>query len=236
MKKFLIQTVDGMVRHDFGFHLVEAIRYHNWYYNEKVYEYLLSETPHQGHGYIPVGSLEFVFDYIEIYHNIDRKMIKPINIPKELMSEEFLKRKVYTTEQQDIVLEKEMFVKSQDSYKSFTEITKDATIIPKGNYLVSEVVDIVSEWRCFVHAGKLVGLQNYSGDFARFPEVKAIEKMIDIYASSPVSYTLDVGVNVKGTFVIEVHPYVSCGQYGFSDYKILPIMFEQGFEYLLKNE
>ncbi len=80
--------------------------------------------------------------------------------------------------------------------------------------------------------GELVGLQNYSGDFVNFPDVKKINKMISVYAG-PVAYTLDVGINSRGTFVVEVHDFFSCGLYGFSDRKILPFMFSKLFHEII---
>ena len=83
--------------------------------------------------------------------------------------------------------------------------------------------------RCFVYQNKLVGLQNYSGDFTKFPNVDIINKMIDTYKSSPVAYTLDVAIDKNNTVVIEVHDFFSCGLYGFNDHRILPYMFSKWF-------
>ena len=60
--------------------------------------------------------------------------------------------------------------------------------------------------------------------------------MIKNYTTSPKAYTLDIGVNKKdGTFVIEVHNFFSCGLYGFSDHKLLPLMFISGWKELYKQ-
>ena len=95
-------------------------------------------------------------------------------------------------------------------------------------YQFSQVILIDSEWRAFVYKGKLVGLQNYCGEFTLFPDVEKIKEMIKAYKSAPIAYTLDVGINANGTFVIEVHDFFSCGLYGFSD-SSLPFMFSQWF-------
>ena len=76
---------------------------------------------------------------------------------------------------------------------------------------------------------KIIGLQNYSGKFDVFPNVKKIQKMIDCYTSQPISYTLDVAISDNNTVVIEVHDFFSCGLYGFSNHKILPQMFAKWF-------
>jgi len=91
IKTFLIQTIDNMVAHDFSFTLIEAIKYHNWYQNKKVYDYFLQEDiklpldeddkPYKDdlEEIIPVGSVEFVLKYLNDYYNINN--IKPFNIP-----------------------------------------------------------------------------------------------------------------------------------------------------------
>jgi len=239
MKSFLIQTINNRVEHDFSFHLIKAIEYNNWFYNEKVYDYILSDNINDYKNYYkqctPVGSLEFVFKHIEYHHNIDRKIIQPINIPKELLVEEFLKRKVFIANKNDISFSEEKFVKSNTQYKSFMDIVSNADKIPDGDYLVSDVIEIESEWRAFVFRNELVGLKQYIGDFKLFPDVSFIEKMIHSYTQSPTAYTLDIGINSAGCFVIEVHPFVSCGLYGFQDYKRLPLMLLEGYRYLIKG-
>ncbi|PDZ93952.1 hypothetical protein CON36_36435 [Bacillus cereus] len=235
MKKFLIQTIDNRVEHDFSFHLIKAIEYNSWFYNEKVYEYVLSEQVGVYKDFIPVGSLEFVFQYIEQHHHRDKKSIRPINIPHELCIDEFLNRNVYVANKNNISLSGEKFIKSNSEYKSFTDVVTDVNVIPDGEYLVSDVIDIESEWRAFICQKELVGLKHYAGDFKLFPNTSLIEKMIHSYTKSPNSYTLDVGINKDGCFVIEVHPFVSCGLYGFADYKRLPLMFTQGYNYMLRN-
>ena len=61
--------------------------------------------------------------------------------------------------------------------------------------------------------------------------------MIDAFEDCPIAYTLDVGINDNGTFVIEVHDFFSCGLYGFSNHPILPQMFGRWYtEYINKNK
>lgn len=131
----------------------------------------------------------------------------------------------------NFVDDKPLFFKSASQYKKFTDIVyqKDINNMPDDEYLVSSVVDIQSEWRAFIFNNKLVGLNNYAGDFTIFPNIDLIKEMIREYKNSPKAYTLDVGINNSGTFIIEVHPFVSCGLYGFADYRILPQMFIAGF-------
>lgn len=238
--KFLIQENDEYLPiHDFSFELIQAIKYQNWFYNERKYFYYLREdVRYDFNEYIPVGSLEFVLDFYKKYYNIDN--IKPINIPKELQKYEFLKRNITYSSQiknNNLFLPlAKYFVKSNDKIKGFIDIILYKDIPQDGDYLISEVIDIKSEWRAFVFNNKLAGLQNYAGDFTMFPDVNLISKMIYAYESSPRAYTLDVGVNNKGTFLIECHQFFSCGLYGFNDYKILPQMYISTHNEIINKE
>lgn len=224
--KFLIQTFNNSIEHDFSFHLIEAIKWNNWFRKEETFTYELTDEVTKK-DCIPVGSVEFVSKYLHDYHN---KTIKPINIPQELIDIKYTKRVVFNGTEKDLVTKK--FVKSNDKIKHFTEITNHA---PNGNYQISDLIDIDSEYRCFIYKKKLVGIQNYSGDFTMFPNIQTINDMIKDYKSSPIAYTLDIGINKSDTFIIEVHDFFSCGLYGFSNYNILPYMFSNWFhEFLLK--
>ena len=217
--KFLIQTYNDIVEHDFSLALIESCKYLNWIHNTNDYQYSLTDDDMKT-GYTPIGSVEFVQEYLKINHNID---ILPINIPKELFN--FCRGKIINGTEKDIIGEK--FVKSNDKIKDFTEITNKA---PVGNYQISELIEIVSEWRCFVYNNKLVGLQNYSGDFTTFPDIEYINNVIEKYKSAPIAYTLDVAIkDDMTTTIIEIHDFFSCGFYGFSDMKIIPYMFNRWF-------
>lgn len=223
MKTFYIETKNNQVIHDFSFHLIEAINYNNWYNNEKVYQYTTNSKYKDYIELIPIGSIEFVLEYLEKYHNI--KDYKPLNIPEQLMKPEYLKRwveKIRTN--YPISTQETVFIKDNIKIKSYCGLIYKNENYPIGEWLVSEVINIKSEWRAFVFNNKLVGLKNYSGDFTLFPDIGLINKMIlDFNYES--AYTLDVGINESGTFIIECHDFFSCGLYGFADYIALPRMF-----------
>lgn len=222
--RFLIQTIDGKIKHDFSFTLLQAIDFHKWTGNN--IKFRLSDG-YMPSNYIPVGSVEFVSEYINKFYGV---IPKPINIPAELITKEFCGRNVINGTNLDI--NGLNFVKSNDRIKSFTEICDSA---PVGNYQISDLINIQSEYRCFVYKQKLVGINNYSGDFTIFPNIDKINKMIESFKSAPVAYTLDVAICDGATVVIEVHDFFSCGLYGFSDLKILPYMFSQWYyEYIRK--
>lgn len=234
--KFLIQTFEGEIRHDFSFTLLESIRYNNWLTensdNSTPMEYKLTDGELY-ENYIPVGSVEFVVGYMQQFLG---RSPKPINVPEELMDEKYSGRILINGDEKvmDLISEAQ-FVKSNDQIKGFKSLLYAGEKVPQaGNYQYSSLMDIESEWRSFIYKDKLVGLQHYSGDFKLFPSIERIEEMISVYTNAPVAYTLDVYVNKNGTFVVEVHDFFSCGLYGFSDHRIYPFMLSQWY-YKYKN-
>lgn len=240
--KFIIQTKDGQIIHEFSFALLESIKYQKWLGNDTI-EVLLSDSiwSYNGilyPGYIPIGSVDFVTEYLMRYYD---KEPKPINIPKQLLDIKWTNRVVFNGTDKDIVGFK--FVKSNDKIKSFAGICSESPMYivrpdVAGNYQISDVMDINSEWRAFVYKNNLVGLQNYSGQFDLFPDVNKIREMIEVYTESPIAYTLDVAIHGDNytTSIVEVHDFFSCGLYGFNDYRILPYMHERWFnEFITKR-
>lgn len=262
--KFLIQKIEGEIRHDFSFTLLESIRFKKWLSYDKIvvkfaetYEItdpdMIYPNPFKSYhkDYVPVGSVDFVTDFLMYFYNI---YPKPINVPEELFP--YAKRAIFNDNHLGLKQYStgKWFVKSNDGIKKFAEVLKlddkhlikkisnvsefDNNLywnIPEGNYQISEFIDINSEWRCFVYQGKLVGLQNYSGEFTLFPDVDAIDRMIGAYKSSPIAYTLDVGVNNWGTFVIECHEFFSCSNYGMSNHNIYPNMLYKAFKEIINK-
>ena len=241
--KFLIQKINGEIRHDFAFTLLESIRFKKWLSPEdkivvkfaNTYEItdpdMIYPNPFKDYhkDYVPVGSVDFVTDFLMYFYGITPK---PINVPSLLFP--YANRKIINTYTECPPPFGKVFVKSNDKIKSFTEIIGADYDLKPGNYQISDLIDIESEWRAFVYQDKLVGLQNYSGDFTMFPDVSQINQMIIAYKNAPVAYTLDVGVFDEKTFVIEVHNFFSCGLYGFANHAIYPHMLYKWFKEYLK--
>jgi hypothetical protein len=224
---FLIQSENGLPKFDFGFHLIKAIQFNNWYYKNDEYIFRLFEGDSKlPEGYIPIGSVEFVTKYIENFFN---KTPLPKNVPECLFK--FANREIKNGTEEDV--KRLSFVKSNDTFKGFTEICSNP---PKGNYQISEIINIESEWRVFVYRGNIVGLKNYCGDFKINPNYETIEEIVAEYEknNAPIAYTVDIGINDTGTFIIEVHDFFSCGLYGFDEYNILPNMFFRWFNEFVK--
>jgi hypothetical protein len=80
---------------------------------------------------------------------------------------------------------------------------------------VSEKIDIISEYRCFVHNGLLKYACNYSGAFLSVPYWTIVYKAIDLYKDAPVSYTIDVAILKDGSSeIVEINDFWAIGSYG----------------------
>lgn len=221
---FLIQGQDGLPLHDFSFELIQSIKYQKRLGKER--KYIISMDPEEvinTADWCPVGSVEFVFKYFD-FHGIPRP--KPINIPEELKLISGLRPSI---EEEDTVFKGVRFVKSMDLIKHPLNGFMKMTPSEKGLWQTTDVVDFVSEWRCFIHDGRLIDCKNYIGDFDKPPSISYIKECIKGYKPAPIAYTLDVGVTKTGTCVIEVHDFFSCGLYGFSAPHIYPQMLSQWY-------
>lgn len=247
--KFLIQTVNNVIVHDFAFTLIEAIKYSQWRKLDMTYEltdeflFDLDDSCDKKTYYksfCPIGTVEFVVNFIKYVYGIEY-VPKPINIPTCLMPLEYTKRlvSIYEHNQENEVPE---LYRGYNFYKDMEIVKSEVNgwyklpmykhTLPNGKYLVSEKIDMICEYRCFVYNNQLRGIQYYSGDFTQFLDVAFVKRCMKTYEQdAPIAYTLDVGVNDHdGTFVIEVHDFWSCGLYGFSDLSVLPYMFYRWFK------
>lgn len=209
---FGIQIIDGEIVHDFSWTLIDALRY--WKWRGDPWAYCLLSQPAYERSYIPVGSVEFVQQWLR---ELGYPEAKPRNVPVELFP--FADRWIQNGTDVDLI-KAPFWAKSNDVIKAEIQ-----TPLAPGNYQFSGWRDFDSEWRAFVWRNELVGLQNYLGDFTLFPDVPRIRAMIEAFKpSAPCAYTLDVGICEGITSVVEVHDFFSCGLYGFADLQLLPVM------------
>lgn len=86
---------------------------------------------------------------------------------------------------------------------------------------VSEVVNWVSEFRIFVNAGNIVGVQHYSGDSSVELNMTHVENAIAAFENSSertAGYCLDFGVLDTGeTALVEWNDGYSLGSYGLNN-------------------
>lgn len=248
MIKFLLQTVNGEVTLDFVFELLRSFEYHTWKNNGQSQfdfefiglEELRTLKDENWRDCIPIGTLEYVFTFIDIFLG-DHKVIKPLNVPVPFKSwagvEEVLGK--------DLVSRKgKYYIKSTVEFKAPENGILDPNKInPNIIYQIRRPLTIESEWRVFIRNKQILGVQNYSGDPLRFPDPEIIQEKVINGIMNCEAYSIDFAVysheSFFGTFyettIIEVHEFFSCGLYGFSDYNNLPWMFIRAWQSIKKR-
>jgi hypothetical protein len=221
--KYLIEIINKEIVYDFSFQILEAIKVNNWLNNNTTIKYIkvsIDKIEYQKYKkYIPIGSIEFVLKFYKYFFNIDIKPINLLDFPK------LIDRKLKIGTKNDI--KRDDFIKEKDIFKGITDIYDKYIHLPDDEriYVISEPLEIVSEYRCFIYRKKLVGIKNYSGDFKIFPNINIIEKYINNFDKYN-SYTMDFAILRNNEIkLIEIHQFFSCGLYGFYDYNILLNMY-----------
>jgi hypothetical protein len=79
----------------------------------------------------------------------------------------------------------------------------------------AEVVELKTEWRCFVRYAELLDVRYYKGVWDSKLDVDLVKKAITDFKSAPAAYCLDFGVDEKGKYyLVEVNDGHSLGSYG----------------------
>lgn len=206
---------------------------------------------------IPIGTIEFVTSLLKkIQPSFESEV--PIEIPKYLQTEEFLKRSYKVGTWEDIPKSGKWFIKDASILKNFTICTEmsffyneelfdykpksefDSTLsLPKSHsYIISSPFDIQAEYRVYVLGGSIEHISLYDGDALVQPDVKLIQKAVNLINFNEKylkSYSLDVMVGKKGTAIIEVHNFTSLGLYSTIWGTDLLYAYRDGIEYLLND-
>lgn len=203
----------------------------------------------------PIGDIPFVSKYLYEQHEISK--MHPIEIPKYLRTDEFLKRDYAFVKAKDLPRSGHWFIKDVDTLKNFSYLGQieyieiDEMINPykkksshflnisaDTNFLVSSVFDMKSEYRVYVIDGKIEAICNYNGDPTVFPDITLIRKAVSIinfHEQYLKSYTLDIMIGNEGSAIIEVHNFVAVGLYGTLWGANLLYAYKQGIDYILQD-
>ena len=241
--KFLIQTINKQLVHDFTWELTRCEEYHKWIEDPitlRYHEGLDFEPIKHPDSYVPVGSVEFVSAYLNRFYPDAKEALKPLNVPECLYP--YAGRTITNvTKPEDMNIfgnSALVFAKDMNQIKSprtgFIGLPEFERV---QDCQVSSVLDFQSEWRVFVFQDALYDCRCYQGDCFNIPSKDRIYEMMNAFRNegTPVAYTLDVGVTTKGeTVVIECHRFFSCGLYGFSQQNIYPAMLSQTW-YQMRN-
>ena len=204
---------------------------------------------------IPIGSINFISAWLKVFYNIDKE--NPIEIPPILRTDEFLKRKYSIVTADKLPRTGRYFIKDVSKLKEFTysgdleyflfdEMFEPAKspydyslrINPDHLFQVSEIVNILSEYRVYIIGGKIENIANYNGNVTLFPDVELIKKANDLYSTQPdypKSYSMDLMITPRGTAITEIHNYTSLGHYSTLFGDNLLYAYRDGIDYLLKH-
>jgi hypothetical protein len=168
---------------------------------------------------IPIGTIEFVDRWLQIFKGIERQY--PIEIPEILRTEEFLKRSYSFKKYEDIPKSGQYFLKDisklkEISYSGHLEHLDFNELDKTHLYQISEYVNILSEYRVYIIDGKISAISHYDGDPLLFPDTTLIKKANGLYSTQknyPKSYTMDIMISEKGTSLVEIHPFNCVGFY-----------------------
>jgi hypothetical protein len=231
--KYLIQTENGVIDDIEVFQFNKIISKQEKF---KIHSKLLSDTYEvpNGNDYIPVGDLHYIQGHLKTYWNIDT--MNPIEVPMILRKEKYLRRKYEIVEAKNVPKDGYWFIKEASKLKGWIhlgEVGLYRDSIKSGIYVVSEPVDIISEYRVIVLNGIIQAVRHYDGNPLSFPDVNLIYEMVTILSSQndiPKAFTMDIATSNVGTILIEVHPFVSVGTYGYYDENLIHL-YRFGYEY-----
>lgn len=213
-----INPLTGIPATDTGFAMIEADRYRQWLQNEPSCISFQSDTAALGTDSIPVGTIEWTEQVSGIH-------LTPINVPPELRKPPFVSRTcldVQADSLEEVFSEygSPLFVKSGAAYKKWpADLFKEAEDVPADfSYFVSTPVDFIAEWRAFIFRGSVVDVRQYSGDWRQSKNIPIA--WLDGLARTTMlqAHTIDFGLTEHGPELIEIHPFISCGLYGFENY------------------
>ena len=190
---------------------------------------------------VPVGSVEFCSFFAQ---KQGFAPLPALNVPPALRGYKWTGRIVGEVPDMDTlgkaltVYEKEnpsylTLIKPADIAKRFDLIGvnsgfyKQALEEKPGPYFISEELKpkILAEWRIFFRRGRIVAAKPYILDEWVCPDQTFVEDALHTWADAPTAGTLDVAVLADGnTVVIEAHPLIACGLYGFDDPELLDML------------
>ena len=172
--------------------------------------------------YIFVGGTQTLLRILDL---IDVK--KPLTYNPQIYLPEYCKRHIIEMTlgeaRKAISAERKFFIKPAEDTKLFSGYVARSEVdfislqqLPADTkVMISNIIDIKSEYRCFVNRKQLVGICHYDGDFTVFPQIDVVLRAIRSFKDQPISYTLDFAILNDGRMeLIEVNDGYSLGYCG----------------------
>lgn len=111
-------------------------------------------------------------------------------------------------------------------YSNQMDLIKVVNVDENNSVIVSEAVNFVSEWRCYILKGEMLDSRNYSGNFRAIPDFRIADEIIKSWDNAPIAYSCDIGLLKDGrTAIVECNDVMSLGSYGVAP-TILASMLE----------
>lgn len=165
------------------------------------------------------------------------------NYPDELCK--YLGRKIWVTSLKELYNEKlPIFIKPNEEKAAKALLLSDYEQLDKYRHLeedaeiiCSDIIDIKSEWRCFIRYGRIIGIQHYNGDSEIEPDIRIIESAINDYSDMPRAFSLDFGITKDGnTVLIEMNDGVAIGCYGLDEVEYAKFLYSRWAEIVGVND
>lgn len=149
-----------------------------------------------------------------------------IDYPTSLSN--YFGRKIWTTTIQELFENNQnwnVFIKPKDitklfvgkvvkEYKDFIGLIKTNEDM---NIWCSEIVDFVTEWRCFIRYGQILDIRHYKGAWDSKLNLSVVESAVKDYKGAPVAYGMDFGIDKDGNMkLVEINDGHSLGTYGIN--------------------
>lgn len=162
----------------------------------------------------------FIGDILNISKIMGFDELKQIDYPNEL--KEYLHRDISKTTTFNLPNEYPFFIKPI-SIKSFSgrvikEFKDLIGVIDTELYFTKTIHKIVSEYRCFILNGEIIGVKHYKGNpFISICE-NTLKDMVYKYKNAPKAYSLDIGVTDNMlNILVECNNGYSTGNYGLTE-------------------
>lgn len=177
---------------------------------------------------------------IKFFERLKVEVPDPLNIPYSI--KDFAKRKIEIKTLGEFKKETELpiFVKPYSKLKEIPAgvITKKSSreLLFQGFneetlVMTSNVIEMVTEYRCFVLKGELVGVKYYIGDFEKFIDCNIVKDAIKQYTDAPIAYTIDFALTDKNeTVLIECNDAWAIGNYGLDGSVYSKMLYERWVE------
>ncbi len=187
-----------------------------------------------------IGSIDSITKILESLNKL------PVSIDYPDTNNNFLGREITTTKMDDVI-QQFLINKKPIFIKPVKRKLFDGSVLSTENrisyfepYLAEEVfcspvLDIVSEWRAYIHKGELKDCKHYNKDFTKLPDYNMIQVNIDAFKNAPVAYTIDIAILKDGrSIVMEFNDFWSIGSYGLDPEIYSEMLVDRWFE-IIKN-